>query len=82
MELTRPCHLLKISIINLFQKKGCLIIWKIGMDIKAFYQDLYGKPVIHDWVGRVVACVQLPPPRVVLPIQIRLIFGGQSTHFF
>ena len=44
------------------------------MDIKAFYKGLYGKPVIHDWVGRVVACVQLPPPRVVLPIQIPLIF--------
>lgn len=24
MELTRPCHLLKISIINLFQKKRAL----------------------------------------------------------
>lgn len=75
-------HPSKISIIDLFLKKGCFIIWKIGMEIKAFYKGLYGKPVIHVWVARMVACLQLPSPRVILPIQILLIFGGQSSLFF
>jgi len=44
---------------------------KIGMDMKAFYKGLYGKLVIHDWVGR-----------VVLPIQILLISAAKALTSF
>ena len=35
------------------------------------YKDLYGKPLILDWVAE-----------VVFPIQILLIFGGHCNRYF